>query len=101
MPRLPHTSRQAAQLFSVLLEQPDTWRHGYDLMQATSLKSGSLYPLLIRLADDHYLDARWETDANSGRPRREYRLNAAGKSLATERVSRFAAREASEKPSIS
>lgn len=97
MPRLPHTSRQAALVFTVLLEQPDRWRHGYELMQATSLKSGSLYPMLIRLSDDGLLDARWQTDADSGRPRREYRLNTAGRSLATERIARFAVREGAKR----
>lgn len=96
MPRLPHTSQQAAHLFLALLDQPERWWHGYALMQATGLKSGSLYPLLIRLADDGFLDARWEVDADNGRPRREYRLTAAGKSLAAERIARFKARTAAK-----
>ena len=27
------------------------WRHGYELSQKTGLKTGTLYPLLIRLSD--------------------------------------------------
>lgn len=96
MPRPPHTSRQAAELFAALLDQPDRWWHGYALMQATGLKSGSLYPLLIRLADDGYLDARWQVEDDNARPRREYRLTAAGKSLAAERIARFEARKAAK-----
>ena len=91
MPRLPHTSKQAAQLFAAMLERADAWQHGYALMQQTGLASGSLYPLLIRLADDGYLDLRWQ-EQDSGPARREYRLTPAGRSLAHERLARFAAR---------
>lgn len=94
MPRLPHTSNQAAQVFIALLERPEQWWHGYGLMQATQLKSGSLYPLLIRLSDEGLLDSRWETEADSGRPRREYQLTPAGELLAYERVVRFQSRQA-------
>ncbi len=94
MPRLPHTSNQAAKVFITLLEQPEQWWHGYGMMQATQLKSGSLYPLLIRLSDEGLLDSRWETDADSGRPRREYQLTVEGRLLASERVARFQARQA-------
>ena len=92
MNRPAHSSNQAAILLRALLTAPGEWRHGYGLMQDTGLQSGSLYPLLIRLADDGFLDSAWETDAATARPRRVYRLNAAGHSLAHERVARAAAR---------
>jgi hypothetical protein len=34
------------------LEEPSQWRHGYALARQTGLKSGTLYPILIRLAAD-------------------------------------------------
>lgn len=92
MNRPAHSSSQAALLFRALLAAPDAWRHGYGLMQETGLQSGSLYPLLIRLADDGFLDCEWDTTGDSARPRRIYRLTAAGRSLAHERLTRFAAR---------
>ena len=92
MPRLPHTSRQAAILFRAMLDRPEQWQHGYALMQATGLKSGSLYPLLIRLADDGFLDGEWETGGDVARPRRAYRLTPSGRALAQERLARWAAR---------
>lgn len=94
MVRLPHTSDQAAILFRILLRSPGTWRHGYTLMQDTGLQSGSLYPLLIRLADDELLETEWQADDPASRPRRAYRLTPAGRSLARERVARFEARHA-------
>jgi DNA-binding PadR family transcriptional regulator len=93
MTRLPHTSEQAAILFRILLETQIDWHHGYALMQATGLKSGSLYPLLIRLADDGFLESEWETPDSDNRPRRLYRLTATGRALAHERIARFEARQ--------
>ncbi len=92
MTRPPHTSRQAALLFAALLTRPNHWHYGYALMDETGLKSGSLYPLLIRLADDGYLEARWEHASSTERPRKEYRLTVSGCSLAAERLARAEAR---------
>ena len=46
MPRQANTSPQTKALLEALLEQPDTWQHGYDLSKRTNLKSGTLYPIL-------------------------------------------------------
>ncbi len=62
-----------------LAEEPETWRHGYELMVETGLKSGSLYPILMRMAERGLLDATWEPNAPVGRPPRHlYRLTPAG-----------------------
>jgi DNA-binding PadR family transcriptional regulator len=63
-----------------LAHEPSRWQHGYELMAETGLKSGSLYPILIRLADRGVLDATWEQPSPNGRPPRHcYRLSAAGR----------------------
>jgi DNA-binding PadR family transcriptional regulator len=73
-------------LLAVLLEQPRTWRHGYELAKQTGLKSGTLYPLLMRLCDQGLLVARWaESDQPGKPPRHLYRPTAAGLALARER----------------
>ena len=59
MTRKPRSSKQANRLLAVLTSDAGRWRHGYDLSQQTGLKSGTLYPLLIRLSDLGYLEARW------------------------------------------
>jgi len=51
MPRIPNVSKQTILLLATLLENPSEWRHGYGISQITGLKSGTLYPLLMRLAD--------------------------------------------------
>jgi PadR family transcriptional regulator, regulatory protein PadR len=62
---------------------PADWRYGYDLCRETGLRAGSLYPILMRLADRGQVEAQWEQDVPPGRPPRHlYRLTAAGRALA-------------------
>jgi PadR family transcriptional regulator PadR len=80
-------SRQTLALLSALLERPRTWQHGYELSKETGLKSGTLYPILIRLSDQGLLNSRWKDAARPGRPPRHvYRLTATGLALAREQV---------------
>ena len=63
----------------MLCAQPAQWRHGYEIAKETGLKSGTLYPILIRLADRGLMEASWEAEQPAGRPRRHlYRLTADG-----------------------
>lgn len=59
------------------------WCHGYDLCQQAEIKSGTLYPLLIRLEAQGYLEAEWQAPVEPGRPpRHAYRLTQPGLQLA-------------------
>ena len=72
-------SAQTVAVLAALAAAPAQWRHGYDLARETGLKSGTLYPILIRLADRDLVEARWEDEQPAGRPRRHlYRLTSAG-----------------------
>jgi len=72
-------SKQTLRLLASLIERPTAWRHGYELASATSLKSGTLYPILMRLAERELLDAKWEAHEFGGRPPRHlYRLSGVG-----------------------
>jgi len=87
MARKPRSSKQTNQLLAVLASDRERWRHGYDLSQETGLKSGTLYPLLMRLSDLGFLEARWTEPEREGRPaRHEYRLTEAGAALAREQA---------------
>jgi DNA-binding PadR family transcriptional regulator len=55
------------------------WRYGYDLAAEVHLKSGSLYPILVRLADRGLLETSWEPSQGSRPPRHLYRLTLAGR----------------------
>ena len=79
MERKRRSSSQTLSIFEALLSQPRAWRHGYDLSLETELKSGTLYPVLMRLNDRGFLDSKWEESELPGRPpRRMYRLTTAG-----------------------
>jgi PadR family transcriptional regulator PadR len=79
MPRNRPPSAQTISLMLTLAEHSTKWRHGYELCQATGLKAGSLYPILIRLADRGWLEAEWEKEIPAGRPPRHlYRLTKIG-----------------------
>jgi PadR family transcriptional regulator, regulatory protein PadR len=90
MSRKPNSSRQTRTLLAALLDRSQTWRHGYDLSKETGLKSGTLYPLLIRLSEQGLLESRWQEAERPGLPPRHvYKLTASG--LAVAREQEFAA----------
>ncbi len=86
MPRRNHLSPQTRTVLTALAAQPQAWRYGYDLSKETGLKSGTLYPLLIRLYDQAYLETEWRQPLQPGRPpRHAYRLTQTGLALAQAR----------------
>ena len=83
MPRNRIPSPQTTRVLAALAADPQRWRYGYELGAETELKAGSLYPILVRLADRGFLEARWEEAPPQGRPARHlYRLTAGGLELA-------------------
>jgi PadR family transcriptional regulator, regulatory protein PadR len=88
-------SAQTRSVLAALLDQPREWRHGYALASQTGVKSGTLYPILIRLADQALVEACWQDEPQPGRPRRHlYRLTADGLAAARAGVAEPAARPA-------
>jgi len=62
--------------------------YGYNLMKTTGLKSGTLYPILMRLKDRGLLSAQWEAPEIAGRPTRQsYKFTAKGQAYAKEMLS--------------
>ena len=59
-------------------ERPSDWHYGYELSRETSLKSGTLYPILMRLAKYGILETKWVATENGVPPRHTYRLTAKG-----------------------
>lgn len=78
MARSRALSPQARNLLASLLDTAGAWRHGYDLARAAGLKSGTLYPLLIRLEAQGYLEAEWQAPEPGRPPRHAYRLTELG-----------------------
>ena len=87
-----YRSEFSAQTVAVLAElaaTPSQWRHGYGIARDTGLKSGTLYPVLIRLANRGLVEACWEDEQPAGLPRRHlYRLTPDGLATAAEVLAR-------------
>lgn len=87
-------SAPARNVLAIMVEAGSRWRHGYDLCHQAGIKSGTLYPLLIRLEAQGHLEAEWQAPAEPGRPARHaYRLTAAGLQLARDNPPRKADRD--------
>ncbi|GAA0975974.1 hypothetical protein GCM10009551_010310 [Nocardiopsis tropica] len=65
-----------ATVLRAFLEDTSRRRYGFDLMKDTSLKSGTLYPILARLQKAGWLTAQWEDidEKAEGRPARRFYL---------------------------
>jgi PadR family transcriptional regulator, regulatory protein PadR len=80
---------QVARVLGVLAADPDAEHYGLELMQACGLASGTLYPILARLADAGWVRKRWEDidPVAAGRPaRRYYQLSAEALPVARQRL---------------
>ena len=92
-------SPQTVAVLAALSERPSDWQHGYALASTTGLKSGTLYPILIRLADRGLVEACWQEEPQPGRPRRHlYRLTAGGLASAAEALAARAQQQSSRRP---
>ena len=78
-------SPHAQDLITALAIRPQDWCYGYDLMKSTNIKSGTLYPILMRLAERGLLESKWLEPEHVGKPQRHaYRLTDAGLKVACE-----------------
>jgi DNA-binding PadR family transcriptional regulator len=76
-------SPPARTVLAIMADAGAGWLHGYDLSRQSGVQAGTLYPLLIRLEGQGYLEAEWQPPAEPGRPpRHAYRLTEAGRALA-------------------
>jgi PadR family transcriptional regulator PadR len=77
--RTRRPSPRTLAVLQALADDPDRWRYGYDLCGQLGMQAGSMYPILMRLADRGMLEAAWEDDPVPGRPARHlYRLTGSG-----------------------
>ena len=85
MKRSRQPSSQTTEVLLSLAQDPTIWRYGYELCQQIGLKAGSMYPILMRLADSGILETSWESDVPTGRPPRHlYRLTGQGIEMAAQ-----------------
>ena len=69
------------------------FRHGFEIVDATGLASGTVYPILRRLESEALVSASWEKVAiardEQRPPRRYYELTATGQAMRAAAVNRF------------
>lgn len=77
----------------VLLALDRGLRHGFDIIDATGLKAGTVYPILRRLDDARLTRSAWErverARAQGRPPRRNYTITAAGRAAVAEAQVRY------------
>jgi DNA-binding PadR family transcriptional regulator len=86
MPVAPRRlSPQTVAVLDVLCAEADAWRYGLEISAVTGLKSGTLYPILLRLSERGLLESRWLDPERPGRPpRHAYRVTGAGRAALRE-----------------
>ncbi|MEP6493390.1 MAG: PadR family transcriptional regulator [bacterium] len=67
--------------------------YGFDIMDATGLQSGTVYPILRRLEDAGMVRSKWEAEATARNeqrpPRRYYSITGPGLRAAKDAADRF------------
>ena len=87
MKRARRPSAQTLAVLRALSADPGSWRYGYELCTELGVQAGSMYPILMRLADRGLLETSWEAERVPGRPARHlYRLTGAGQEFAAEAI---------------
>lgn len=86
-PRLSHSTALILKGLSL------GYRFGFDIMEATGLPSGTVYPALRRLERDQLVQSQWEPEieaTDSGRPpRRYYEITKSGLDVARAASERY------------
>jgi PadR family transcriptional regulator PadR len=83
--KLTHTSALILKTISA------GYRYGFDIMEATGLPSGTVYPALRRLEQSALIQSKWEKEREAKqRPARKYyRLTALGERTLTKATERY------------
>jgi DNA-binding PadR family transcriptional regulator len=80
-------------------------RYGFEIMDATGLASGTVYPILRRLEEARLLSGKWENVADARDeqrpPRRYYQITGAGRQAARDAIARFPALGGRRAPGVS
>ncbi|MEM9149370.1 MAG: helix-turn-helix transcriptional regulator [Cyanobacteria bacterium P01_F01_bin.3] len=85
-------SLQALRILHYLFQNPTKEVCGADMIKELDIASGSLYPILLRLEKNEFVESEWETKDPStlGRPRRRlYTITGTGLKAAQKAVAEF------------
>ena len=79
--KAPRLTMSTMKVLKAFMDNPRDQLSGIDITNGVGIKSGTLYPILIRLEDAGWLSSHWEenTPEEMGRPRRRfYRITGKG-----------------------
>jgi PadR family transcriptional regulator PadR len=69
------------------------YHYGFDIMDATGLPSGTVYPILRRLDGEGLVQSRWEKQAEAQKelrpPRRYYAITGTGQKMLADAIARY------------
>jgi PadR family transcriptional regulator, regulatory protein PadR len=99
--KMPRLSPETLLVLEKFVERPANWRYGYDISRETGLKSGTLYPILMRLEKHSLLEAEWVVTENGVPPRHTYRLTRKGLNLAKAKLAEARPRTLMRQPAFS
>ena len=90
---MPRNRALGAATVAILRATQEGHRFGLDIMDATGLPSGTVYPTLARMEARAYVESEWEDEQSAveaGRPRRRYyRLTPEGTRALSEALERL------------
>ena len=96
----PRLSPETLLVLERFAERPTDWLYGYELSRVTGLKSGTLYPILMRLEKYTLLEACWVATGEGVPPRHTYRLTPNGLVLARTKLAESSAGDWVPEPSM-
>ena len=99
--KAPRISRETLLVLERFTARPTDWRYGYELSRETGLKSGTLYPILMRLEKHKLLEACWVTTQEGVPPRHTYRLTPIGLELARAKLASLQPNWLLQQPTLS
>ena len=90
---MPPTRPLSLATVAVLKSVADGTRFGFDIMDATGLPSGTVYPILGRLEKTELLRGKWEAVSAARKdkrpPRRYYEISGAGARALAESIEHY------------
>ena len=98
--KTPRISPETLLVLERFMERPTDWRYGYELSCETGLKSGTLYPILMRLERYRLLEACWVATEDGVPPRHTYRLTPNGLELARAKLAEARPRSMVRQPAF-
>ena len=98
--KTPRISPETLMVLERFAERPTDWLYGYELSRVTGLKSGTLYPILMRLEKHALLEARWVVTEDGVPPRHTYRLTPNGLELAKAKLAEARPRSLVREPAF-